>query len=264
MMASSTSQPASNMVPKYEVKLLMDPTNVLDSNKRLKPTVLETFTAAPPVVKMAIQFLDTNTKDIYNKDWSPRIRKVQGKADFELTYKRRYTIANGEIDATLAIAAEDGFDLATTIYEAQVDLGYEKQTLSINRDEFHPSSGYDAMDLPGEEHSRIMLTEHAPEKFDNWVKKQWITDKLKESRIYGPVLAQRYVGEWGGEKVYIEMWPVKAAIGTGTEYIVEASFKVRKRTKAFKMRQELMDLLCTKGWFLARDFLRTSAIMERY
>jgi hypothetical protein len=60
------------------------------------------------------------------------------------------------------------------------------------------------------------------------------------------------------------MWPVKDAIGTGTEYVIEASFKVKKRTKALKMRQELMDFLRTKGWFLAWDFLRTSVIMKRY
>jgi hypothetical protein len=95
----------------------------------------------------------------------------------------------------LAIAAEDGFDSATTIYEAQVDLGYKKKTLSANRDELHPDSEHDAMDLPSEEHSRKMLTEYAPEKFDNWVEKQEVTDKLKESRIYGPGLAERYVGE---------------------------------------------------------------------
>jgi hypothetical protein len=57
-----------------------------------------------------------------------------------------------------------------------------------------------------------MLTEHAPENFDDLVEKQWLTDKLKESRIYGPVLAERYVGEWRGEKVKIEIWPVKDAI----------------------------------------------------
>jgi hypothetical protein len=54
MMASSTSQPASNMVPKYEVKLFMDPTMVLDSNNRIETTVLETFMAATLVVKMAV------------------------------------------------------------------------------------------------------------------------------------------------------------------------------------------------------------------
>jgi hypothetical protein len=110
------------------------------------------------------------------------------------------------------------------------------------------------MDLPSEEHSRKMPTEYAPESFDNWVKKQWVTDKLKECRIYGPVLVLRHVEVWEGEKVHIELWPVKDAISTGTECIVEASFKVKKHTKALKMRQELMNFLRTKSWVLARDF----------
>jgi hypothetical protein len=46
----------------------------------------------------------------------------------------------------------------------------------------------------------------------------------------------RHVEEWEGEELHIELWPVKDAISTGTECIVEASFKVKKRTKALKMR----------------------------
>lgn len=263
-MAPSTAHPASNMVPKYEVKLLMDPTIVLDSNNKLKQTVLETFTVATTVTKMNVQFLDTNDKILYNIGWSPRIRKVQGKAVFELTYKRRYKIANGDIDAALTTANKDAFDSTTTTYEAQVDWGFKNQTLSIHCDESYSDSGKNATDLPCVKLSRKMLIEKAPDKFDSSVGKDWVMDRLKESRIYGPVSAERYTGTWSGEELDIEVWPIKDAAGTGTEYIVEASFKVKKRDKARKKHCELMALLEMKSWFLARDSLRTSLIMERY
>lgn len=263
-MAFSTAPLASNMVPNYEVKLLMDPTIVLDSNNKLKPTVLQTFTVATTVIKLNIQFLDTNDKILYNNGWSPRIRKEQGQADFELTYKRRYKIANANIDEALTAANKHGFNSTTTTYKAQVDWGYENQTLSINCDESVSDSGNNAIELPSEKQSCQMLIEKAPDKFDDSVEKHWGTGKLKESRIYGPVFAERYTGTWSGEEIDIEVWPIKDAVGTGTEYIVEASFKVRKRTKASEKHDDLKALLQMNGWFLALDSLRTSLIMERY
>ncbi|KAL5351767.1 hypothetical protein ACLOAV_003628 [Pseudogymnoascus australis] len=263
-MASSTAQPASNMVPKYEVKLLMDPTIVLDSSNKLMPTVLDSFTVATTAIKMNVQFLDTNFKDIYNSGWSPRIRKLQGNASLELTYKRRYKIANGDIGGALTIATEDGFHLANTTYKAQVDWGYKNQTLSINRDEPYSDSINNVIELPSEKNSRDMLIGKAPIEFTGSNGTNWGTDKLNKSRIYGPVLAERYTGTWSGEELDIEVWPIKDAAGTGTEYIVEASFKVRKHTKASEKRLELLTFLRMNGWCLAQDSLKTSLIMERY
>jgi hypothetical protein len=263
-MPSSTTDFASNMVPKYEVKLLMDPDVVLDSNKKLDPTVLDTFEAATTVLEMKVQFLDTDCKAIYEEGWSPRIRKVQNKADLGLTYKKRYTIVDGDVDTALATASKDGFDSTTDIYEAQVDWGYTNQTLSINHDNSYSGPGSNTSELPNKELSREMLIEKAPEKFNHSVRNNWGTEKLKESRIFGPVPVERYTGDWSGEEMDIEVWPIKDAAGTGTEYIVEVSFKVKKRTKAAEKRDKLMTLLETKGWLLERDSLKTTLIMERY
>jgi hypothetical protein len=189
---------------------------------------------------------------------------VTHTTDFKLTYKKRYKIANGDIDAALTIANEDGFDLANTTFKAQVDWGYKNQTLSINRDESYSDSRNNIIELPSEKNSRDMLIEKAPIKFNDLKGTNWGTDKLKESRIYGPVLAERYTGTWSGEELDIEVLPIKDAAGTGTEYIVEASFKVKERTKASEKHCELVTLLQMKGWFLAQDSLRTSLIMERY
>ncbi|KAF2464383.1 uncharacterized protein BDR25DRAFT_381170 [Lindgomyces ingoldianus] len=255
---------ASNMVPNYEVKLLMNPTAVLGTDNKLKPTVLSTFAMPTSVTKMNVQFLDTNAKDIYNAGWSPRIRKMEGGSNFELTYKKRYTVTNDNINAALTTANGEGFDSTTTTYDAQIEWGYQKKTLSISRDKTASDAGYSGTDLPGTSASRSMLISEAPDKFNNWLGNNWGTDSLSVSRIFGPVLAKRSIGTWSGLQFYVEVWPIKNAAGTGTEYIVEASFKTDSSATASAKHDELVTFLTGKGWFLAQDSLKTQLIMDRY
>jgi hypothetical protein len=262
--SAALTHAASNMVPDYEVKLLLNPTAVLGTDNKLTPTVRSTFSMPTSVTKMNVQFLDTNAKAIYSAGWSPRIRKTEDDTDFELTYKKRYAITGGDIDAALTTANTEGFDSSDTNYEAQVEWGYQKQTLSISRKKEASDSGYGAMDLPGTSNSRDMLIEEAPGKFDDWLYNGWGTSMLASSRIFGPVLAKRSVGTWSGMQLYIEVWPIKNAAGTGTEYIVEASFKTTSRTTASSKHDELVTFLQGKGWFLAQDSLKTQLIMDRY
>jgi hypothetical protein len=262
--AAAFVQGASNMVPDYEVKLLLDPTAVLGTDFKLTPTVLSTFSMPTTVTKMNVQFLDKNDKIIYNEGWSPRIRKTENENNFELTYKKRYAITGGNIDAALTTANTEGFDSSESNYEAQVEWGYQKQTLSISRKKSYSDSGYSGMDLPGTSNSQAMLINEAPGKFEDWKSNNWGTDALAVSRIYGPVLAKRSIGTWSSMELYIEVWPIKDAAGTGTEYIVEASFKTTSRTTASTKQASLVTFLQGKGWFLAQDSLKTQLIMDRY
>jgi len=254
---------ASNLVPDYEIKLLLNPSVVLTSDHKLTATVLSTFAMPTSVTKMNVQFLDTEDTEIYNATWSPRIRKTEGEDDFELTYKKRYTISGGDIDAALTTANLDGFD-SSTDYEAQVEWGYQKQTLSVSRQKTASDAGYSGMDLPGTSNSRDMLINDAPDKFDDWLGNHWGTDLLEVSRIYGPVLAKRSIGTWSGLELFIEVWPITNAAHTGTDYIVEASLKTESRTTASAKHDELITFFQNQGWFLAQDSLKTSLIMERY
>jgi hypothetical protein len=255
---------ASNMVPNYEVKLLMDPSVVLGTDMKLTPTVLSTFAMPTTVTKMNVQFLDTDSETIYNAGWSPRMRKTEGESDFELTYKKRYAITNDDIDGALTTANGEGFDSTTTTYDAQIEWGYQQKTLSISRQKTGSGSGYSGMDLPGKSDSRTMMINNAPDKFNDWVSKNWGTDNLAISRLYGPILAKRSIGTWSGLELYIEVWPIKNAAGTGIEYIVEASFKTDSRTTASSQHDALITFLQGKGWFVAQDSLKTSLIMQRY
>lgn len=262
--APQSASAASNMVPDYEVKLLLNPNVVLGSDFKLTSSVRTAFGMPETVTKMNVQFLDTNAKDIYNNGWSPRIRKTEGENDFELSYKKRYAITGNDINGALTLANQEGFNSGDTGYEAQIEWGYQKKTLSITRSKSGSKSGYSGMDLPNQADSRSLLINNAPDKFNNWVSSGWGTSKLSSSRIYGPVLAKRSVGTWSGQQLYIEVWPIRNAAGTGTEYVVEASFKTTSQTTASTKHDELVTYLQGKGWFLAQDSLKTQLIMDRY
>ncbi|OOQ91481.1 hypothetical protein PEBR_00849 [Penicillium brasilianum] len=258
-----------NMKPDYEVRLLLNPPAVLSPKNELMGTVLSTFgipltaTMPPTVTKLNVQFIDTRCKEIYTAGWSVRIRKEEGEDKFELTYKKRYAITGGDIDAALTRANNDGFNAATAKYDAQVEWGYEEQTLSISRKK-KAASGNSGTDLPGTTESRKMLIDEAPDEFDNFKFNKWGTKAIERSRIFGPVLFSRFTGSWKGMPLYIEIWPLLNSEGTGIEYIVEASFKTKDRATASTEQKELAALLESSGWFLAKDSLKTALIMERY
>ncbi|UKS27433.1 hypothetical protein LOZ80_00315 [Paenibacillus sp. HWE-109] len=262
--APQQAEAASNMVPNYEVKLLLDPSVVLGSDFKLTSGVKTAFGMPDTVTKMNVQFLDTNAKDIYNNGWSTRIRKTEGENDFELSYKKRYAVTGSDINGALTLANQEGFNSGDTGYEAQIEWGYQKKTLSITRTKSGSKSGYSGMDLTNQSDSRSLLINNAPDKFNNWVSSGWGTSKLSSSRIYGPVLAKRSIGTWSGQQLYIEVWPILNASGTGTEYVVEASFKTNSQTTASTKHDELITYLQNKGWFLAQDSLKTQLIMDRY
>jgi hypothetical protein len=224
---------------------------------------LAAFDIRPGVTKQTIQYLDTNGKDLYAMDWSARVRKTENEDGLELTYKKRYTIVANNIDAALTRANHDGFNASEGKYDAQVEWGYQKQTLSISRKKSADfmTSG---MDLPGELSSRSILIEEAPTKFDNSVHNKWGTGMLANSRVFGPVHAKRHVGRWEGTKIYLEVWPLRNFEGTGYEYIVEASLKTKTCMDASKKHASLISYLQGEGWFLEQDSLRTQLIMERY
>jgi hypothetical protein len=257
-------QTAPNMTPDYEVRLQLNPSMVLNSDHELNGTMISAFNMLQTPVNFKVQFLDTNLKDIYTAGWSARIRKTDNKNNFELTYKKRYTIASGDIDDTLTAANTDGFDAGAANYEAQVEWGYQTQILSITRKK-NIASGNQGTDLPGINGSRNMLINEAPGKFDNWKgNNRWGTNALAKSRIFGPVLARRSIGVWNGLELYVEVWPILDASGTGIERFVEASFKTKSRSTASNEQSRLRDYLQCKGWLLPKDSLKTQLIMERY
>ncbi|KAG8406633.1 hypothetical protein J3458_020974 [Metarhizium acridum] len=254
---------APNMTPDFEVRFQLDASRVLNSDHQLKNSVRDNF-SVQDTVKMNVHFLDKCSNEIFKAGWNVRLRIVQKKPEFELTYKKRYDIAGGNVEAALTEANQDGFNSTSDKYEAQVEWGFKKQTLSVSREKKVKYSGDGEMNLPGTAVSRDMLIDKAPSKFDNWKGKKWGTEALEKAVIFGPVHATRAIGKWQDHKLYIEVWPIRSADGSAWQYFVEASFKAARRAEAEEGRKTLLKELQEKGWFLPEDALKTSIIMESY
>lgn len=255
------------MTPNYEVKVFLDPDVVLDADKRLKQEVINYFQMPSTVEKLAVQFMDTEDLDINEEGWAVRIRKKESYDDdeFQLTYKKRYPITDGDINAALQLAASEGFTASDTNYEAQVDWGYQKQTLSISRKKMISESGYEGMELPTRKDSRKWTMDEAPGKFEDWGTNNWGTNLLEDvHKPFGPVKAKRHIGVWDGDEIYVEVWQILNHNGTCFDYIVEASFKNDDYETAASKKMVLEQEMMTKGWFLPQDQLKTQLILERY
>jgi len=253
-----------NLVPTYEIKLQLDPTVVLDADHKLNSTVQSTFGMSAAATRINVGFLDTSCTQLFEAGWCVRVRRVEGEPSLDLTYKKRFDIVAGDIDAALTTANANGFNASDKKYEARVECRHKKETLTVRRIKEAATSDDAGVDLPSTRDSRRLLREEAPERFDNWGCKKWGTAILAAARIFGPVMVRRSIGDWKGMKLYVEVWPILDAEGTGLDYIVEASFKTDNRATAAAEQSRLQEVLMSKGWFLAGDMSKTQLIMERY
>ncbi|KAL1889889.1 hypothetical protein Sste5346_008613 [Sporothrix stenoceras] len=252
------------MVPSYEIHLQLDPTVVLDSSYRLVSAVIDEFAMPTTVTKKNVQYIDTVDKALDAQGWSCRIRNIENESGFDLTYKWRLDINNGDVTTALNTAYADGWNSGQGNYEAQVDWYLDSQELSVQRDYTASSSGYSGTDDPTEKDSRSMLIDNAPKMFDNWVSSGWGTTELESGVIYGPVLTKESVGTWNGVELDIEIWPIENSAGTGIDYLVEASFKTDNYTFAADGQTQLIDLLTSKGWFLDASNSKEALVLANY
>lgn len=125
----------SSLVPDYEVKLLLKQSEVLGSDNELKAEVLSAFAISSSSKNMNIEIVDNKNRDIHRNGWNLRIRKRGDEKKLEMTYKKRYPIADGgfgvtesnaNIDTALRTAEQDGFH-TTSPSEAQVEVGYRSR-----------------------------------------------------------------------------------------------------------------------------------------
>ncbi|ERS95116.1 uncharacterized protein SPSK_10392 [Sporothrix schenckii 1099-18] len=252
------------MVPDYEIHLQLDPTVVLDSNFRLVSAVIDEFAMPTTVTKKNVQYIDTLDKALDAQGWSCRIRNVENKSGFDLTYKWRLPIQNSDITGALNTAFADGWNSGQGNYAAQVDWYLDSQELSVSRDYTASSSGYSGTTDPSEADSRSLLIANAPKMFDNWVTNGWGTDELAGGAIYGPVLTKASAGTWDGRELDIEIWPIENSAGTGIAYLVEASFKTDDYDTAVSGQAGLIALLKSKGWFLDASNSKEALVLANY
>ena len=248
------------MTPDFEIKFLLKSAELLNTDNEFNDELRSVFTTPLTVTKINVMFMDKDNKTLYQARWSARIRKKEGIPNFELTYKKRYPIEGEGIDAALMTANLDGFNASPdNEYEAQVEWGYEKMTLSISYEKKVSDSGSGGTSLPDVESARNMIAGEAPDELRNWGE-----DALREARVYGPIPTTRLTGKWEDIKLTVEVWPIVIAADGRREHIVEASVKADTEDEAGGVHRTLNDMLSAKGWLCPRDSLKTQLIMDNY
>jgi hypothetical protein len=254
-------EPAS---PGYEVKLFLNPKKVLKKGQEPSQDLIDFLGISGPPARLRMAFLDSNLKELHAEGWNVRLREVEGKKELEVTYKRRYPVPD-DLDGTLAVAARQGFDAGETEYEAEVEWGYRKKTLSFTRKKEVEKPGGDA--FPSAKEARRLAASELPGKLDHWVRQGWAESVLTDARLYGPVEARRWAGSRDDvdDKIVLELWQVRKPSGDGEEPLVEVSFKKKDPAKATSGREQLLKRLQDKkGWLVEDDVLKTERILERY
>ncbi len=254
---------AANAVPAYEVKFLAKPELVLNTDGTPRSEVIQTLGLSSTARNISAEYFDTNSLNLNQAGWDVRFRKKDDKNNYELTYKKRYPVINGDVNAALTLANQEGFDASDDNYEAEIDWGYGKQTLSFSNTKKVDTQAA-GVQLPSQQEALSMLLDKLPGKLKNWSSSNWGKQQLTASRAYGPVTFQRFEGTWNGQELTLEVWPIRNAAGTGVENVVEISFKTTDATAVSGLRTQLMQVLQNKNWLIPADGLKTQLILERY
>lgn len=250
----------SNMIPDYEVKLLIDSEMILNSESKLKKTYREIFNTGKKYDDIGVEYFDTSKKEFNHEGWINRIRIKEDKEKFELTYKKRYKIYNQNIDDALDLANKEGFDYSDTNYDAQVDWGYNNMTLSISRKKEISNKGYKDLELPKKKYGIKILKANMPGKEKDWIAKNWGTSLIESSEKYGPVYYKKYSGNYENIDLDIELWEIENAYGN-KEIISELSFKTDSYEEAKYYREIMINTLQDLGILLHTDSLKTQKIL---
>lgn len=248
----------------YEIKAQLGSSITIGTDKKLSCDFSSNFNVKIPSQQSTGECPQTNVKEFNERGWINRIRIKDAKTSFELTYKKRYRIENGNIQAALDLANSEGFDINATSYDAQVDWGYNQMTLSFANQKTMKNTGYDNLELPDLQASIEILTDKIPGKLNDWEYKNWGQETLKECKIYGSILFSKYKGEFEGKEIDIEIWPIKGANGVGIDYFTELSFKEDDFRVANDLRTRIYNYLDKEGVLLHQDSLKTQLTLSRY
>lgn len=252
----------SNMVPNYEVKLLLDSDKVLNSNKELKKSYCTLFNTDKNYKEISVLYIDTEDKAFNSEGWINRIRVKEDSSKFELSYKKRYTVSGGNITAALAKANTEGFDSSDTNYEAQIDWGYNNMTLSITRNKEVSNKGYGELELPKKSEAISILKKEMPGKEVDWKGSNWGIKLIENGKKYGEVYYKKYKGQYEDISYAIEVWKIVNQTTGKTEYITELSFKEDTYEAANIRRTKMMNVLDNYGILVHGDSLKTQKVLN--
>ena len=241
-----------------EVKYLLDPAKTLDAEGKPTEEVLKLLGWTGKVKNRGMQFLDVAGLKYNEAGWSNRVRIKQGDEEYDITFKKRYAVESGDIAAALAKAEADGFVAGLEDYEAELDWGYGKLTLSVATETSVAKVGYDDTVLPNLADSVAMVQAAMPEAL------KAVDADITAAVLCGPIYYPRYTGELAGMELDIEICAITNQKTGETEYVFEVAFSTDTYEEAVGKRDEIMKILEDAGVLLKEDGLKTNKILNAY
>ena len=263
--------------PGYEVKFLVAPDLVLNSDGSYKDEFKNLFTNFALKSTTRMSYYDTEDLSLNKAGWTIRIRKKSNKKAQQCTFKKRYPNINktsvlkqSNVDKALNVALKDGFNTLNTRFGngCEIDYGYSKATLSYSYDLDIATTGKGNVDIPNQEDSITFITANVPSD---------LKLPLEGIREHGAVELTSYSAMMDNVvEVAIESMTIKAAKNSEElETIIEVSFKLEDYAGEIiegksdlqlvnELRETLYNLLHDNGYLLEKDGLKTTAVLERY
>ncbi|MBO4394393.1 MAG: hypothetical protein J5800_08625 [Spirochaetales bacterium] len=240
----------------FEVKFLLDSEKILGSD-HVPVKDLQDLFAVKKTNQRVVLYIDSADRKFNDGGWINRVREKEGKKNVELAYKKRYAVQGTDIEGAIEKAIKDNPRITDGRYEAEIDWGYDKMTLSFTAEVKidKPAGGLKGM---SEADLLSNLLANMPDDEQGWMFAKFKSSKITDARIAGPVDYIRYVGSYKDVEIDIEVWNVK-----GT-YITELSFEADDIASATALRNEIMGILDGRGILLHKDSLKTQMILDAY
>jgi hypothetical protein len=248
----------------FEVKYFIQPGQVLSVDNRPIEAVAEAFGLSDHAKRLCMLFVDSQQQNLNEAHWNVRLRRFEGEEDTEVTYKKRYSVENSPLDSVFAVAQNDGFGPSEHDYDAQVEWGSDKQTLTLSRRAFIDEPKYSGLDMPSDADSRAATIHGLPGKLAAIEPLGWAEHCLSSGHVYGTVQGARWTGKWFNNDLSIEVWQLELAPSPEDRLVVEVSFKYEDREEAGARRASLRTYLDAKQWLRPADVLKTKLILDCY
>ena len=242
-----------------EIKFLLDSSMVLGEDHLLTEDMLERFQMEDEPRRIDVIYLDTPERDYLKAGWISRIRVKEGKSRYTLTYKMRYPVKDGDVDAALDAARADGLTLKQGLYPAEIDWGYSKMTLSFAANVDVRTEEVPDLSLLTPGKALQMAVDNLPPEVKNRDADSAVSEK--EIQVVGPVRFLRYEGALGKQSVRIEVWPIPSETGEIC-YTAELSRACKNLMEAAKIRIKLVEKLEKMGILIRADNLKTQMILK--
>ena len=244
-----------------EIKLLLDSGKVLGEDHLLTEDMLEAFRIEDAPRRIEVIYLDTPARDYLRAGWVSRIRVKEGKPKYTLTYKMRYPVRDGDVDAALEAASADGLSLRKSPYPAEIDWGYGKMTLSFAADAEVKTEKTPDLGLLSPAEAVRLAVQNLPSEVKEQETEDLKDEDFRDIQAVGPVRFLRYEGALGKQSVRIEVWPIPSESGE-IQYTAELSRACKNLLEAAEIRLKLIEKLDKMGILIHADNLKTQMILK--